>query len=74
MTEPGRHTRSHAIASVAEKSMCFIMYMAISVPVRPSPARQCTAIAPSDVSAMRRNLSTIASEGVEQSVKKRSWW
>mmetsp|Transcript_5521 Transcript_5521/g.11170 ORF Transcript_5521/g.11170 Transcript_5521/m.11170 type:complete len:261 (-) Transcript_5521:924-1706(-) len=74
MTLPGRHTRSQAMASLAAKSRCFIMYSAMSVPVRPRPARQCTARAPSLVSAMRRNLSTMLSEGVEQSVKKRSWW
>jgi len=48
-----------------------MMYMAISVPVRPSPARQCTERMPVDFSARRKNMSTIASVGVEQSVNMR---
>ena len=43
------------------------------MPVRPRPARQWTASAPREFSAMRRKRSAIASEGVEQSTKKRSW-
>ncbi len=37
MTLPGRMIRSHEIASVAVKPWCFIMCIAISVPVRPRP-------------------------------------
>ena len=48
-------------------------HRAISVPVRPSPARQCTASAPSVDSATLKKRSTMASQGVEQSTKKRSW-
>eukprot|EP00961_Rhodomonas_salina_P267600 3615848-Rhodomonas_salina.1 len=74
MTLPGRQIRSHAMASSAVNSRCFIIHSAINVPVRPSPARQCTAMAPWLVSAMRRKRSTMESGGGVQSAKYRSWW
>ena len=40
--------------------------------MRPRPARQCTASEPAVCSAMRKKASAISSEGVEQSMKKRS--
>ena len=46
MTDPGRMMRSQPIASRAVKPLCRIRYSAISVPIRPSPARQCTTTAP----------------------------
>ena len=50
MTEPGLHRRSQPMSSVYVRLWCFIRYSAISVPVRPSPALQCTASAPFSVS------------------------
>eukprot|EP00961_Rhodomonas_salina_P003865 53216-Rhodomonas_salina.2 len=41
--------------------------MPIRVPVRPSPARQCTASRPFCFAAMSRKRDTIASDGVVQS-------
>jgi len=73
MTLPGRAILSHAMLSLAVNPRCFIMYRAIKVPVLPRPARQCTATAPGVPSQMRINRSTMSSEGVVQSVKKRSW-
>ena len=44
----------------------------LTFPVRPIPAKKFTASGPSVRSERRRNVSAIASDGVEQSVKKRS--
>lgn len=41
--------------------------------MRPSPALQCTAIAPSYDSTKSKNLSTMAGSGAVPSVKIRSW-
>jgi hypothetical protein len=54
-TDPGRTILSQAIASFDRKLWFFIMCKAMSVPVRPSPARQCTAMRPVSRSHMSRN-------------------
>ena len=60
--------------SFAVNFKCFIMKSPIKVPVRPRPAKQWTATAPRVPSLIRMKRSTISSDGVVQSVKKRSWW
>jgi hypothetical protein len=55
--------------SAGGNPVCFIIYNAIKEPVRPSPALQCTAIAPFSYSAAAKNCSTILSGGVEPSRK-----
>lgn len=53
--EPGLAIRIHPVKSAGGKPTCFIMYKAIRVPVLPSPALQCTAIAPFSASAACKN-------------------
>ena len=69
---PGRTIRSQPIASRALNPWCFIMYSPISVPVRPSPARQCTATGPDTPSAMARNFPTTSAGGGEHTPYHRS--
>ena len=61
--------RSHPIASRAVNPCRRIRLSAMSVPVRPSPARQCTATTPAAASAMRWNRATTAGGGGVQSSK-----
>ena len=72
MTLPGRTIRSHPIAPAAVNPARRISHTAMSVPVRPRPARQWTATAPGSASQTSRKLATMASDGTVQSVKKRS--
>jgi hypothetical protein len=60
MTLPGLHMRTHASASFAVHPSFLIIQSTMSVPVRPSPAWQCTAITPFSFSHMSRKLSTMA--------------
>ena len=73
MTDPGRITRSHPMAVRAVKPCDRIMYTAMSVPVRPSPALQCTVTAPLAASTMARNAATRGPGGSVQSAKTRAW-
>ena len=62
--DPGRTMRSQAMASRAVKPWCRIIHSPMSVPVRPRPARQCTATTPSPAAShasMKR--STMSSGG-----------
>jgi hypothetical protein len=70
--EPGRAILIHPMKSAGGKPICFIIYNAIKLPVRPKPALQCTAIAPFSASQAAKNLSTIGSLGAEPSKKYRS--
>mmetsp|Transcript_15915 Transcript_15915/g.31431 ORF Transcript_15915/g.31431 Transcript_15915/m.31431 type:complete len:210 (+) Transcript_15915:152-781(+) len=74
MTLPGRISRRYPMASAAVKPLCLIMWHAISVPVLPSPARQCTATTPSPAaSQMSRNLLTCSGVGLVQSSNQSAW-
>ena len=59
------------MAALAAKPACRIIHSAISVPVRPSPARQCTATTGSAATTARK-AETTPGGGVVQSGKKRS--
>ena len=61
--------RSQPMASLAVKPWCFIIKSAMRVPVRPKPARQCTASTwPSlSASARRKKASIMLLGGTEQS-------
>lgn len=51
-----------------------MIQIAINVPVRPSPAKQCTATTPLLSLTTLRNLRTISAGGEVQSSNCRSWW
>lgn len=53
--DPGLAIRIQPMKSAGGNPMCFIIYKAISVPVRPRPALQCIAIAPLVASASYMN-------------------
>lgn len=53
--DPGLAILIHPIKSAGGNPMCFIMYKAIKLPVLPSPALQCTAIAPFSFSHAYKN-------------------
>ena len=61
------------MASRAVKRSDRISHSAISVPVRPSPALQCTATTPSAASTACRKASTTVSGGQVQSSNSRLW-
>mmetsp|Transcript_49457 Transcript_49457/g.75254 ORF Transcript_49457/g.75254 Transcript_49457/m.75254 type:complete len:215 (-) Transcript_49457:633-1277(-) len=71
MTQPGRTIRIHAIASRAVNPCLLISHSPIIVPVRPSPARQCTATTPGALTSSKKR-TTSSSVGVVQSSKYRS--
>lgn len=74
ITLPGLQILSHPMHCGAVSLNVFIIQQAISVPVRPSPALQCTATAPAALSTMSMNFAAISSLGVEPSTKNRSRW
>jgi hypothetical protein len=51
---PGRIQRKYPMASFAPQRKCFMAHIRINVPVRPSPALQCTATIPGSDSTMLR--------------------
>ena len=63
---------SHPIASRAANPRDRIRHPPISVPVRPSPALQCTATRPAASSMMSRKRRTASADGAVQSSKGRS--
>jgi len=66
------YTRVYAHTSAAEKSYFFIIHKPIRVPVRPSPARQCTAVSPFSLSAtsMNRCRASVSRESERETQKK----
>ena len=74
--DPGLAILHHPMNDSAVILYCYIAHSPIKVPVLPSPALQCMAIAPSLLlkwsSHICKNFSTISSGGVDPSMKKRS--
>ena len=76
--DPGLAILHHPMNDSAVILYSYIAQIPIKVPVLPSPALQCMAMAPVLLlkwsSHISRNLSTMSSGGVEPSMKNKSLW
>jgi len=66
------HIHIYNIYNPKKLTMAIMSHIEMRVPVRPSPARQCTAITPFSRMQISKNARTIWFEGVEQSWNSRS--